>query len=159
MPILKPGDIVVMDNLGRHKSAAIRQAIKAAGARLWFLPPYSPDPAWVLVPFIVVVSAIGVYSGKSTTFDLVLMVVLGVGAYFLRRFGVPMAPLILGLVLGKVLEQSLRRALSLSAGDVAILWSSPISIVLWVMAVAVLLTPLLMPRFRKWREKTVMETD
>jgi len=70
-----------------------------------------------------------------------------------------MAALILGLVLGKILEQSLRRALSLSAGDVAILWSSPISIILWVMAVAVLLTPLLMPRFRKWREKTVIETD
>lgn len=43
VPVLKPGDIVIMDNLGSHKSAAVRQAIKAAGARLWFLPPYSPD--------------------------------------------------------------------------------------------------------------------
>lgn len=43
VPTLRPGDIVVMDNLGSHKSPAIRQAIKAAGARLWFLPPYSPD--------------------------------------------------------------------------------------------------------------------
>lgn len=43
VPVLKPGDIVVMDNLGSHKSATIRQLIKAAGARLWFLPPYSPD--------------------------------------------------------------------------------------------------------------------
>ena len=43
VPILKPGDIVVMDNLGSHKSAAVRQMIRAAGARLWFLPPYSPD--------------------------------------------------------------------------------------------------------------------
>ena len=43
VPVLKPGDIVVMDNLGSHKSAAIRQAIKATGARLWFLLPYSPD--------------------------------------------------------------------------------------------------------------------
>lgn len=43
MPTLKPGDIVIMDNLGSHKSAALRQIIKAAGARLWFLPPYSPD--------------------------------------------------------------------------------------------------------------------
>jgi transposase len=40
---LKPGDIVIMDNLGSHKSAAIRQMIQAAGARLWYLPPYSPD--------------------------------------------------------------------------------------------------------------------
>ena len=41
--VLRPGDIVVMDNLGSHKSAAIRQMIHAAGARLWYLPPYSPD--------------------------------------------------------------------------------------------------------------------
>jgi transposase len=43
LPTLKPGDIVIMDNLGSHKSAALRQMIRAAGARLWFLPPYSPD--------------------------------------------------------------------------------------------------------------------
>ncbi|BBU64151.1 hypothetical protein MSC49_40860 (plasmid) [Methylosinus sp. C49] len=43
VPALRPGDIVIMDNLGSHKSAAVRRAIRAAGARLWFLPPYSPD--------------------------------------------------------------------------------------------------------------------
>jgi transposase len=43
VPTLRPGDIVIMDNLGSHKSAVLRQIIKAAGARLWFLPPYSPD--------------------------------------------------------------------------------------------------------------------
>ena len=43
VPVLRPGDIVVMDNLGSHKSKAVRDTIRAAGARLWFLPPYSPD--------------------------------------------------------------------------------------------------------------------
>ena len=43
VPQLQPGDIVIMDNLGSHKSAALRSLIKAAGARLWYLPPYSPD--------------------------------------------------------------------------------------------------------------------
>jgi len=43
VPTLRPGDIVIMDNLGSHKSAALRQIIQATGARLWFLPPYSPD--------------------------------------------------------------------------------------------------------------------
>lgn len=43
VPTLKPGDIVVLDNLGSHKSNAVRQAIRAAGAKLFFLPPYSPD--------------------------------------------------------------------------------------------------------------------
>jgi transposase len=43
VPQLHPGDIVIMDNLGSHKSAALRSLIKTAGARLWYLPPYSPD--------------------------------------------------------------------------------------------------------------------
>ncbi|MDB6454173.1 tripartite tricarboxylate transporter permease [Falsirhodobacter sp. 20TX0035] len=98
-------------------------------------------PAWVLVPFIVVVSAVGVYSGKSASFDLVLMVAVGAIAYWLRRLQVPMAPLILGFVLGGILETNLRRALSLSAGDAQILWSSWIAIVLWAAAVAILVLP------------------
>ncbi len=43
VPTLAPGDIVVMDNLGSHKGKLVRQAIRDAGARLFFLPPYSPD--------------------------------------------------------------------------------------------------------------------
>lgn len=43
VPTLKPGDIVIMDNLSSHKVAGVREAIEAAGARLLFLPPYSPD--------------------------------------------------------------------------------------------------------------------
>ena len=43
LPTLKPGDIVILDKLGSHKAKIIRQMIQNAGARLWFLPPYSPD--------------------------------------------------------------------------------------------------------------------
>jgi transposase len=43
VPTLTTGDIVIMDNLGSHKSAAVRQIIRAAGAGLWFLRPYSPN--------------------------------------------------------------------------------------------------------------------
>jgi transposase len=43
VPTLKPGDIVIMDNLGSHEGKAVRRAIRAAGAKLFFLPPYSPD--------------------------------------------------------------------------------------------------------------------
>ena len=42
-PTLKPGDVVILDNLGSHKGKAVRRAIRASGARLLFLPPYSPD--------------------------------------------------------------------------------------------------------------------
>lgn len=43
VPALRPGDVVIMDNLGSHKGAAVREAIETAGATLRFLPPYSPD--------------------------------------------------------------------------------------------------------------------
>ena len=43
LPVLKPGDIVIVDNLGSHKGADVRRAIRAVGAKLFFLPPYSPD--------------------------------------------------------------------------------------------------------------------
>lgn len=43
VPTLKPGDVVIIDNLGSHKSKAVRRVIRAAGAKLFYLPPYSPD--------------------------------------------------------------------------------------------------------------------
>ena len=43
VPALRPGDVVILDNLGSHKGAAVRHAIRAAGAHMLFLPPYSPD--------------------------------------------------------------------------------------------------------------------
>ncbi len=43
VPALRPGDVVVMDNLSAHKGAAVREAIESAGCDLWYLPPYSPD--------------------------------------------------------------------------------------------------------------------
>jgi transposase len=43
IPALRPGDIVILDNLGSHKSQAVRSMLRRAGARLWLLPPYSPD--------------------------------------------------------------------------------------------------------------------
>ena len=43
VPVLRPGDIVVMDNLSSHKASCVAEAIEAVGAQVWYLPPYSPD--------------------------------------------------------------------------------------------------------------------
>jgi putative tricarboxylic transport membrane protein len=98
-------------------------------------------PNWVLVPAILAISAVGVYAVHATTFDLVLMTALGAAGYLLRKQGMPMAPLILGFVLGDMMEQNLRRALSMTNGDAGILLESPISIGLWVGAAAMVLLP------------------
>lgn len=108
-------------------------------------------PNWILVPGIVAISTVGVYSIHATTFDLVLMVGLGVVGYLLRKGGVPMAPLILGFVLGDMMEQNLRRALSITNGELSILWGSPISVGLWVGVTAMLLVPPLYRRFGRRR--------
>jgi putative tricarboxylic transport membrane protein len=101
-------------------------------------------PNWLLVPGILAVSTVGVYAVHATTFDLMLMAGLGLAGYLLRKQGVPMAPLILGFVLGDLMEQNLRRALSITNGELGILFESPISIGLWVGAAAMVAVPPLM---------------
>ncbi|MCW5651567.1 MAG: tripartite tricarboxylate transporter permease [Ramlibacter sp.] len=98
-------------------------------------------PNWALVPGILAISAVGVYSVHATTFDLMLMAVFGTAGFLLRKQGVPMAPLILGFVLGDMMEQNLRRALSITNGELGILVESPISIGLWIGAAAMVTIP------------------
>ncbi len=108
-------------------------------------------PNAILVPLIAAVSFIGVYGIHSSTFDLVLMVVLGLFGYVLRKLDFPTGPIILGFVLAELMEQNLRRALSISDGDPAILFASPLSVVLWLMAAVVLLAPVLWRRLSRSR--------
>jgi putative tricarboxylic transport membrane protein len=106
-------------------------------------------PNWMLVPGILAVSTVGVYAVHATTFDLTMMAVLGVLGYGLRKCDVPMAPLILGFVLGDLMEQNLRRALSITNGELSILWGSPITVGLWIMTVAMIGVPLAMRQLKR----------
>lgn len=106
-------------------------------------------PPWLLVPGIAAISFVGVFSVHGTTFDLLFMVGLGVFAYLLRKMDFPLAPVILGFVLGDLMEQNLRRALSISGGELYILWESGIAIGLWICAGLVLFLPLLIGYTRR----------
>ncbi len=103
-------------------------------------------PPRLLVPGILAVSFIGVYAINATRFDLLMVVGIGVIGYFLRKMNVPMAPMVLGVVLGNMMEQNLRRALSITNGEIGILFESPISKGLWVAAILVGIVP---PLLRK----------
>lgn len=70
------------------------------------------------------------------------MVGLGFFGYFLRKLHFPLSALILGYVLGHLMESNLRRALSISGGELGILWGSPITIVLWLLAIFMVLLPI-----------------
>jgi putative tricarboxylic transport membrane protein len=110
-------------------------------------------PNWLLVPGILVLSIVGVYSTHASVFSIFLMLGIGVIGWLLRKAGFDMAPIILGFVLGKVMEVNLRNALAISGGDLSILFSSTISIVLWCMAAAVIVLPIYLSRRAGQRTK------
>ncbi|MDZ7703579.1 MAG: tripartite tricarboxylate transporter permease [Trueperaceae bacterium] len=100
-------------------------------------------PRWILVPAVATISYIAVYAVNSSSFDLILMTGFGVVGYLMRKMAYPVAPVILALVLGPLMETNLRRALSLADGDWTILFSSPLAIGLWVMVVLSIALPIL----------------
>lgn len=108
-------------------------------------------PNWLLVPGILVLSIVGVYSAHSSVFSIYLMMGIGMAGWLLRKAGFDMAPIILGFVLGRVMEVNLRNALAISGGEISILFSSTICIVLWCMAVLVALLPIYLSRRAKRR--------
>lgn len=106
-------------------------------------------PNWALAPAIAIITAIGVYAVHATTFDLLLMVAVGVLGYAMRKLDFPLSPLLLGFILGGHMEQDLRRALSISNGELDILWSSGIAQGTWALVALMLVLPLL----RLWRRR------
>ena len=113
-------------------------------------------PNYILIPSIAAISFVGVYSINSTTFDLVFMVALGIFGYFLRKLNFPLSALILGYVLGELMESNLRRALSISQGDLSILWSSSITMSLWVLALMMVFMPIIRKMYRKRFKKSAI---
>ena len=111
-------------------------------------------PNWLLVPGILVLSVVGVYSTHASVFSILLMLGIGVIGWLLRKAGFDMAPIILGFVLGHVMEVNLRNALAISGGDISILFQSKISIILWILAGAMAVMPLV----AGWRRTKVVKT-
>jgi putative tricarboxylic transport membrane protein len=113
-------------------------------------------PYYVLFPTILIFSAIGVYSINSNTFDLFTVALFGGVSYVLVKLGCEPAPLLLGFVLGPMLEENLRRAMIISRGDPSVFVTRPISAVLILLAAAVLIIVLL-PSVAKKREEVFVE--
>ena len=98
-------------------------------------------PRWILMPGVAALSFVAVYAVNQSAFDLVLMAVFGLLGYTMRKTGFPLAPVILGLVLGPLMEKNLRRALALSGGDWGVMFSSRLAVALWILAAAALIIP------------------
>lgn len=111
---------------------------------LWIKLLTIPRP--LLYGGILIFATLGAYGLRNSWFDLLLLYVIGVVGFLMRRYDVPVAPTIVGMILGPIAEQQLRRALAISQGDASIFFTKPISAS--VLAIAALL--LIVPPLWKW---------
>ena len=107
-------------------------------------------PIGLLLPMVVSISAIGIFAVNGNIFELYLALGFGVIGYVFRKLSVPVAPLVLSLVLGGMMEQSFRQAMTISGADPAVFVRSPICIALLAASVLALSIPFVAPLLRRF---------
>ena len=105
-------------------------------------------PPWFLMPMILVISYIGVFSVNNSSLDITIMTIFGVIGFMFRRLEVPLAPILMGLILGDDMEQNFRRSLVASQGDYLTFVSGLLNIGLLVAVLIVLFLPQILSRAR-----------
>jgi putative tricarboxylic transport membrane protein len=103
---------------------------------------------------IVTFALLGAYAINGNIFDLQVAFMIGIVGFLFRRFGLPLTPLILGLILGPNLELQFRRTLQISAGEYSALIATPMAKILYLMILLVLLVPFLFKVFKKSKLNT-----
>ena len=117
---------------------------------LWVRLLSIPQP-W-LYAGILVFATMGTIAAKPSVVELIMLAVFGVMGYLMRRYDYPIAPVVIGLILGPVAEQQLRRALSISLGDPLVLVQSPMSATLLAIAFIALVAPFVMRGLGKFKQ-------
>lgn len=105
-------------------------------------------PSGILYPLIVAISVIGTYAINGSMLDLYLILLFGVVGYIFDKVDIPVAPLVLSLVLGGIMEQSFRQAMTISGGNPVIFVSSGITVTLVVLSVISIAMPFILPRLK-----------
>jgi putative tricarboxylic transport membrane protein len=113
-------------------------------------------PYHLLFPIILVFSAIGVFSVNNSAFDVYLMAIFGVLGYALSKLECEPAPLLLGFILGPMMEENMRRAMVIARGDFTVFFTRPISAAMLVLA-AIALVAVLSPAIRRKREEAFQD--
>jgi putative tricarboxylic transport membrane protein len=103
-------------------------------------------PTPLLYGGILIFSTLGAYSLRQSWFDLLLLLIIGLVGLAMRRFGFPVAPVIVGMILGPMAEKQLRNALSIAQGDWSVFLTRPLSLAILCLIVAVLVLPRLLRR-------------
>jgi putative tricarboxylic transport membrane protein len=95
-------------------------------------------PQYILLPLIVLIAVIGSYSVNNSMLDLYVLFLLGILGYLLRKLDFHLAPMVVGVVLGPLIEKHLREGLFMSQGDISVFYSSPIAIAIWILVLIVM---------------------
>jgi putative tricarboxylic transport membrane protein len=109
-------------------------------------------PAGILYPLIVSISVIGAYGINGSMLDLYLILFFGVVGYVFEKVDIPVAPLVLSLVLGGIMEQSFRQAMTISGGDPKIFLGSTITVTLVVLSAISIAVPFILPRLKALKQ-------
>jgi putative tricarboxylic transport membrane protein len=142
---VRPGPLIMIEFPTFVSEVVAMTLLASAGILLFGLLLTRPllyvlaVPRERLMPVIFVLCTIGSYAIASRVFDIWVMLAFGLLGFVLREMKYPMAPLVLGLVLGDILDKSLRRGLVLTEGDLGPFFTRPISLVLWVTIVITVL--------------------
>jgi putative tricarboxylic transport membrane protein len=107
-------------------------------------------PYRLLFPAIMAFSAIGIYSVNNSSMELYLTAAFGIVGFICMRLGFPLAPMLLGFVLGPMMEENLRRSMLMSGGDATVFVRQPISLA-FIIATAMILVVMVLPAVRKRR--------
>ncbi|ADG91946.1 protein of unknown function DUF112 transmembrane [Arcobacter nitrofigilis DSM 7299] len=156
---IQPGPTMYVDNPELFWSVIISMYIGNLVLLVLNLPliPYIAKlltlPKQLLLPLIIFFSLVGVYLVTFNNFDIYMMTIFAVVALFLRIVDFPMAPMILGFILGGMMENNLRRALTISDGSLSFLWERPITLSILIITVILLLVPLFGEFSAKIRKK------
>ena len=118
---------------------------------LWVRVLRIPRP--LLYAGILVFATLGAYSLHQSYVDLLTLYVFGLLGFMMRRWGFPVAPAVIGLILGPLAESQFRRALAISQGDPSVFFTHPISAALLALTVALVLVPWLVRVLREWRRR------
>ena len=95
-------------------------------------------PSHVFLPFIIMLAVIGSYSVRNSMLDVYVFLLVGVVGYALRKFEFQLAPMVIGLVLGPLIEKHLREGLFMSLGEISVFYSSPIALGIWVVVLLIM---------------------
>ena len=123
-----------------HRQRDAARAQPAAGRALG---EAAGDPAPLLYAGILVFATLGTYGLHQSVVDLVMLYVFGLLGFLMRRFDFPVAPAVIGLILGPLAEQQFRRALAISQGDPSVFLTHPISAALLALTAIILFAPVI----------------